>query len=162
MEISMQIIPIECHRQSAIQLFQNLWGTTNMVVSTGQYDIKDLKGFIAMENDQIIGLLSYELKADYLEIISIDSLRTGIGIGSQLLNMVEELAYEKRLNKLGVITTNDNLNALGFYQKRGFRLTEVIPDAVRLARKIKPEIPLKADNGIPIVDELKLVKQLMD
>ena len=46
MEVSMQIIPLECHRQSAIQLFQNLWGATNMVVSTGQYDIKELKALL--------------------------------------------------------------------------------------------------------------------
>ena len=55
-----------------------------------------------------------------------------------------------------LITTNDNLNALRFYQKRGFELVAVHRHAVDESRKIKPEIPLVGENGIPIRDELGL------
>lgn len=60
--------------------------------------------------------------------------------------------------RIWLITTNDNLNALGFYQKRGFRIKAVYPGAVDEARRIKPEIPLAASNGIPIRDEIELEK----
>jgi hypothetical protein len=60
-----------------------------------------------------------------------------------------------------LITTNDNLHALGFYQKRGYVLTKLYPDIVKEARKIKPEIPLVSENGIPIRDELLLEKSLV-
>ena len=55
-----------------------------------------------------------------------------------------------------MITTNDNLRALGFYQKRGFILNKVFFDSIQQARKLKPEIPIKNENGILIRDEIEL------
>jgi hypothetical protein len=55
-----------------------------------------------------------------------------------------------------LITTNDNLNALRFYQKRGFRLAALYPGAVDESRTIKPQIPLVGENGIPLHDEIRL------
>ena len=48
------------------------------------------------------------------------------------------------------------MHALGFYQKRGFRLVAVHPGAVNESRKLKPEIPLIGNDGIPIRDEIEL------
>lgn len=62
--------------------------------------------------------------------------------------------------RISLITTNDNLHALGFYQKRDYRLIEIFPNAVEKAREIKPEIPLVANNGIPIKDEILLRKNI--
>jgi hypothetical protein len=61
---------------------------------------------------------------------------------------------------LRVTTTNDNLNALRFYQRRGFRMTEVRPGAVDRARSQKPSIPLVGEFGIPIHDEIDLERQI--
>ena len=55
-----------------------------------------------------------------------------------------------------MITTNDNLNALRFYQKRGFELVAVHPHAVDEARRIKLEIPMLGEDEIPIRDEIEL------
>jgi hypothetical protein len=55
-----------------------------------------------------------------------------------------------------LITTNDNLDALRFYQKRGFRIAGVRPNALDLSRRIKPEIPLVGEDGIPLRDEIEL------
>ena len=65
-------------------------------------------------------------------------------------------------HKTGVelITTNDNLHALGFYQRRGYRLTQLFPKrSINLENK--PQIPAVADNGIPIRDELRLLKNIL-
>ncbi|TCP29208.1 hypothetical protein EV207_1117 [Scopulibacillus darangshiensis] len=59
-----------------------------------------------------------------------------------------------------LITTNINLHALGFYQKRGYRIVKIIQNAVPKAREIKPGIPLVAENGIPICDEILLKNTL--
>lgn len=59
-----------------------------------------------------------------------------------------------------LITTNDNLLALKFYQKRRFILSKIIHNAVEEARKVKPKIPLIGNAGIPIRDEIVLVKVL--
>ncbi len=105
-------------------------------------------------------MITYIIKNDQIEIISLDSFRENVGIGSQLLKKLEEISEEKDITKISVITTNDNLNALKFYQKRGYSIIKVIPNAVEKARKQKPSIPLFAENGIPIRDEIVLEKYL--
>jgi hypothetical protein len=52
-----------------------------------------------------------------------------------------------------LITTNSNINALRFWQKRGFRLVHIYLGALEESRKLKPIIPLIDDNGIPIREE---------
>ena len=56
-------------------------------------------------------------------------------------------------------TTNDNLPALGLYQSLGFRIVRVRPDAVTRAREVKPQIPVTGYRGIPMRDELDLVRE---
>jgi hypothetical protein len=55
------------------------------------------------------------------------------------------------------VTTNDNLGALAFYQRLGFRLSALRPGAVDEARAtLKPEIPATGEEGLPLRDELEL------
>ncbi|MCI1892371.1 MAG: GNAT family N-acetyltransferase [Schleiferilactobacillus harbinensis] len=156
----MEIVPLNTQRQAVTTLFRQLWGSTEMVISSGTFDIQDLDGLVALEADRIVGIISFTLTPQWLEIVSLDSLVENQGIGSQLLQAAEKIARENDRHQTSLITTNDNLRALGFYQKRGYHLTELYPNAVVKARQIKPEIPLQADNGIPIRDELRLTKVL--
>jgi ribosomal protein S18 acetylase RimI-like enzyme len=59
-----------------------------------------------------------------------------------------------------LVTTNDNVDAIRFYQRRGYRIASIDRGAVDRARSIKPSIPLIGFHGIPIRDELTLVKDL--
>ena len=61
-----------------------------------------------------------------------------------------------------LLTTNDNLDALRLYQRHRFRLVEVRPGAVDLARRAKPSIPAVGAYGIPLRDELILERDLTD
>ena len=150
----------DINKQVLIDLFIDNWGDDEMVVSSGIYQLSDLPGFVAYDEAEIIGVITYIIRNDQIEIISLDSFRENVGIGSQLLKKLEEISEEKDITKISVITTNDNLNALKFYQKRGYSITKVIPNAVEKARKQKPSIPLFAENGIPIRDEIVLEKYL--
>ena len=47
------------------------------------------------------------------------------GVGMQLIKNVIDCAREAGCDCLRLLTTNDNLNAIGFYQKRGFDLAGV-------------------------------------
>ena len=141
--------------------FTEQWGSSEMVISSGVYDCSQLDGFAALdEEDNIVGLITFDRKETELEIISLDSLLEGRGIGGMLLEQVEQLARTEQRSVISLITTNDNLHALKFYQKRGYRLSKLLPNAVDEARKIKPSIPLIGEHGIPLQDELQLVKKL--
>lgn len=96
------------------------------------------------------------------EIMSLNSLAEGKGIGTALLSEVEKAAREQDCRLLKLVTANDNTHALRFYQRRGFVLSKISIGAVEEARKLKPEIPLIGSDGIPIRDEIELVKVLGD
>ena len=85
-----------------------------------------------------------------------DSLEAGIGVGTQLIEAAKHAAASAGSERLWLITTNDNTDALRFFQTRGFSLVAVHRNAVTEARKMKPEIPLYGLNSIPIRDEIEL------
>ncbi|MFD1888421.1 GNAT family N-acetyltransferase [Paenibacillus wenxiniae] len=141
--------------------FSNHWGSNQMITSHGVYDCNTLEGFAVLsELDNIIGLVTYTVEENCYEIISLDSLEENRGIGTMLLHKVETVAQMANKNKVSLITTNDNLHALLFYQKKGYQITRVYPNAVEKAREIKPQIPKLSNEGIPIRDELLLEKIL--
>ncbi|OAN12721.1 GNAT family N-acetyltransferase [Exiguobacterium sp. RIT452] len=153
---------IEEETRSQVKAFFNEhWGSSQMVTSTGVHDCSLLEGFYVTNDDhEIIGLVTYHISSQTFEIISLDSLEEGKGIGSRLMQVVEEEATQQQCNLLTLVTTNDNEHAIRFYQHRGYTVSKVIPNAVDLARKIKPEIPLYNEKGVPIKDEIVLIKHL--
>ena len=84
-----------------------------------------------------------------------------LGMGTRLLAAVEEEAKSRGCDRLVVVTTNDNVDALRFYQRRGFSLVALHRGAVDKSRMLlKPEIPKVGEYGIPLRDELELHKDL--
>jgi GNAT superfamily N-acetyltransferase len=121
----------------------------------------DHPALLVEERAALAGVLTYVLAADSCEILTLHAARRGRGAGTALVTAVERLARDDGCRRLWVLTTNDNLDALRFYQRRGFSLAELHPGAVAAARvQLKPEIPRHGDHGIPIRDELVLEKLL--
>lgn len=131
------------------------WFSTQMVIRGKVFDMTVMDGFAMYEDNDIIGLTTYMIENNECEIMSLDSLKEKQGIGTILVDKVIEAAKEAGCKKVKLITTNDNLNAIGFYQKRGFDLTRIYPNAVDAARKIKPSIPMFGDYNIPLKHELE-------
>ncbi len=136
------------------------WGSDLMAVHGALYRLSELQGFCAIDDDAPAGLVTYQIDEGGCEIVSLDSLRERQGIGSALLQAVEGTARERGCRRLWLITTNDNLPALGFYQRRGFVLAALHRNAVAAVRQIKPEIPVIGIDGIPIRDEIELEKPI--
>ena len=132
------------------------WFTTEMILRGQVVDMTQAEGFFAEEEDEIIGLITYEVSDRILEILSLDSLRPGRGLGTALIERVVQTARELGCRKIVVITTNDNLHALGFYQRRGFDMARLFRGALEVSRRLKPEIPLIGENNIPLRHEIEL------
>ena len=145
---------------TVLEIVTRLWGDAIMVVHGDVFHIAEQPGLMAVLEDQIVGILHYQIGKGECEILSLASLIEGQGIGSTLLREIETIAQTAGCEKLSLITTNDNLHALGFYQRRGFHLAALYPGQVTRAREIKPSIPLVGDYNIPIQDELKLEKSI--
>ncbi len=152
----------ETDRPSLCQFWKEHWGDDFMVAHGRVYNIDQLDGFIALEENTWLGLVTFTVEGDSCEITSLDSLRQGLGIGTTLLKEVEQEARRQGCARLTLVTTNDNTHALRFYQKRGFVLTALRPRAVDESRKLKAGIPLTGNDGIPIRDELELELRFKD
>lgn len=106
--------------------------------------------------DELVGAATFEIRDRECELVTLDAFRQGEGVGSALLESVVDRAAHEQCRRLWLITTNDNLRALRFYQRRGLRLAAVYPGAVEESRRVKPSIRLVGEYGIPIRDELEL------
>ena len=112
---------------------------------------------IATAGDQRAGLVTYIERGGECEILTLHAVRQWAGAGSALIAAIRDLAASHDCRRLWVVTTNDNVDALRFYQRRGFRLVVLRPGAVDESRRTrKPEIPTIGDHGIPLRDELEL------
>ena len=142
------------------QFWVEHWGGEEMVTRGKVYRPEQLEGFVVEDGNDWIGLLTFFIEDGECEITSLNSLREGQGLGTSLIGEVLAEARNQSCNRVFFITTNDNLNALGFYQKRGFELVAVHRGAVNESRKIKPGIPLIGYNNIPLRDEIELEMNL--
>ena len=116
----------------------------------------------AIEDEELAGVLSYDLGPIECEILALYTARQWSGIGSALLGAVVHLATASGCRRCWVVTTNDNVDALRFYQRRGFHLTALRCGAVDEARRVlKPAMALIGEYGIPLRDELELARDLL-
>jgi ribosomal protein S18 acetylase RimI-like enzyme len=137
-------------------LTMQLWGAAEVVVHDGVFYPATLPGFIAERSGRIAGLVTYEVRPGILEIVTINALDLYQGIGTLLIDAVRAEAKRQGCTQITLTTTNDNIGALRFYQRRGFRLSTLRPGAVDRSRQKKPEIPRTGDFGIPLRDEIDL------
>jgi GNAT superfamily N-acetyltransferase len=135
------------------QFWVEHWGGEEMIVHDQIFRPAQLAGFVT---EDWTGVVTYIITGDQCEIISLDSLREGRGIGTSLINAVMKEAQDRSCRRLFLNTTNDNLHALGFYQKRGFELVAIRSGVLNEYRKIKPSIPSVGLNGIALRDEIEL------
>ena len=119
----------------------------------------DHPALIAERDDgSLAGVLTYIVEGDSCEILTLHVADQWTGVGTALL-----AAVERKARRLWLLTTNDNVDALRFYQRRGFRLAELHAGGVDESRaRLKPEIPETGDYGIPIRDELILEKEVSE
>ena len=152
-----RIRPFEdADREWAAELLAREWGDVTVVSRGRLHDPTHLPGFVAEKDGAPVGLATYHIDGENCELVSINSLAPGMGIGSALLSTVKAAAHSAGCCRLWLITTNDNTPALHFYQRQGFRLAALHRDAVSASRAMKPQIPLTGLDGIPIRDELEL------
>lgn len=147
-------------REKVCSIITENWGSYKIVTKGKVHDANSLPGYMAVEDGEIKGLITYWIEDVECEIVSLDSFCENIGIGSMLIEKVIEKAKESKCGRVWLITTNDNTRAIRYYQKRGFSLAAVHIDAIEKSRELKPEIPLYGFDGIPILHEFEFEKRL--
>ncbi len=126
------------------------------------HDVLGLPGFAAWHGSRMGGVATYAGGGPRVElaVLAVAADWRGRGIGGLLVEAVASAVAAEGARELWLVTTNDNLEALRLYQRHQFRLAELRANAVDRARRIKATIPLIGCHGIPIHDELVLVRRL--
>jgi GNAT superfamily N-acetyltransferase len=148
-------------RPWVVELETESWGAPVVARRGELVDPTLLPGFIAWLDRRRAGLVSYDVRGDQCEVVTIRSLSEGRGIGRALLDAVRTAALEAGCRRMWLITTNNNLRALDLYQRWGMDLVALHRHAVTDARsRLKPSIPERDASGVPIAHELELELRL--
>jgi 2-oxo-4-hydroxy-4-carboxy--5-ureidoimidazoline (OHCU) decarboxylase/GNAT superfamily N-acetyltransferase len=127
---------------------------TRMTARLGELlDPLELPGLVAEVGGSPVGLLTYQVKDDEMEALTVYAQASGRGAGSALLAAAVYEARQRGARRLWLLTTNDNLHAIRFYLRRGMHVVRVHERAVNRDRKLKPEMSrVNGENGIPMRD----------
>ena len=143
-------------REWVKNVFREYWGS-EIVVSKGKvHCASEVDGYIAFFKNKKAGLITYQIQRKECEIITLNSFDEGRGVGTSLVVKVKSVAESLKCRRLWLVTTNDNIDGLRFWQRRGFSLVYVHRHAIQDSRKRKPEIPKIGQYGIPIQDEIEM------
>ena len=145
-------------RAAVRELFARDFGRTQIVAFGEVMDIDAMPALVAIQFAGISGALAYRLLGGALHIVALatDPMSQRSGVGGHLLAETELLARRLGLKRLIVSTSNDNLPALYFYQRRGYRLTDLVPDSIIALTKHE----VAGFAGIPVRDEVRLEKRI--
>jgi ribosomal protein S18 acetylase RimI-like enzyme len=155
--MKLSIVQLDNNNRKLVRpLFIDNWGSDVMITKGIKHNFDDLDGFVANRDDSIVGLITFKRSENEIEVISLNSFIENIGTGTALLNKMIDYAKNNTITRLFLSTTNDNLDALKFYQKRNWSICAFYRDTVTEARKIKPSIPVTGCFGIPLEHEIEL------
>ena len=119
------------------------------------HDVSRLPGLVALLDEEPVGYLGYWVDGADVEIVALVSTRTRQGVARALVGELDAIVSAQGARRIVLVTTNDNVPAQRFYRACGFRLVATHVGAVTESRKLKPEIPLLGEGGVPINDELE-------
>ena len=150
----------DADRAAARELFARDFGRTKIVAYGEVMDIDQMPALVAVRYADPSGALAYRLHGDALHIVALatDPMWQRSGVGGHLVAEAELIARRLNLRRLVVSTMNDNLPALYFYQRRGYRMTDFVPSSIIM--HTGQEVAGFA--GIPVRDEVRLEKTLAE
>ena len=157
----MELVPSLPEHRPALEAFLRDWNSLKVARRGVLVDALDHPAVLAWSEGELTGAATYVIDGDGCELLTLHTATRLVGVGSALLAAVQDMARGAGCRRLWVVTTNDNLEALRFYQRRGFRLVQLRPGAVDRSREmLKPEIPSSGEHDIPLRDELELEMSL--
>jgi GNAT superfamily N-acetyltransferase len=157
----MQVRPVVAEDRARVETFLVANNAVRVARRGELVDALRYPAVVAEDDGMLAGVLTYVLHGQACEVLTLNTTVSRRGIGSALLAAVEQIARAAGCRRMWLITTNDNLDAMRFYQRRGFRMAALYADAVTDSRRqLKPGIPEIGDYRIPIRDEVEFEKRL--
>ena len=136
---AMKVRPLDDDdRDWLARLVAHEWGLPVVSVS-GAYDPSNLPGFVAEEGDRRLGVVTYGMRDEECEVVTLNSLEEKRGVGTALLRAVKAIADQDGV-RLWLMTTDDNSNAIRFYENRGMTRAALHRHFIEVVRIYKPDV----------------------
>jgi ribosomal protein S18 acetylase RimI-like enzyme len=145
-------------RVKALELFRHVFRPAQLVSFGEAISLADAAAFVAETDEGIAGALAWRPFDDALHILALatDPMHQRAGVGGHLVAEAELLARRQNWPRVIVTITNDNLPALYFYQRRGYRVSAILRDSIAAQTRDQKAMGFA---GIPILDEIQLAKE---
>jgi ribosomal protein S18 acetylase RimI-like enzyme len=119
----------------------------------------DLRGLVWRDDGgDIAGLVTWHTEGDWAEIVTLEAFEQGRHVGGRLMDGAEEALRREGIRRISITTTNDNVRAIAFYLRRGYRLVQIELDGMERVRDAKPALPYTGHDGLPLLDMLLFEK----
>jgi GNAT superfamily N-acetyltransferase len=160
---AVQLVPSRVEDRKALEAFLRDRNALRVARRGELIDASNHPAVLAWSGDDLVGVATYVIGGAECELLTLHARQLFGGTGSALLTAVRDIARRAGCTRLWLVTTNDNVDALRFYQRRGLRLACLRPGAVDESREtLKPEISKSGSYGIPLRDELELEMELAE
>jgi GNAT superfamily N-acetyltransferase len=137
-------------------LLRERWSDGTVFVRGRLVTPQDVEALGAYRDDELQGVVTWRVEQGTLYLLTLTNITDRRGVGCALLEAMLEMGRRKGFPFMRAMLSNDNVPALRFYQKRGFRIVAVHCGVVDMMRVLKPSIPATGLDGIPIRDEIEL------
>lgn len=126
-----------------------------------EYEAADIEGIVWRDEARgRTGMVTWWIDGAQAEIVSVHAEPQGGGTGTRIIDAAEEELRSRGVKTVVLATTNDNVRALNFYIRRGYRLVRLHLDAMDHVRAVKPDVPSIGREGVPLQDMWELEKIL--
>lgn len=133
------------------------WGSPRMLVGMHTYDVTEIEAQGLYDRDGgLLAFASWKLRDRTVVLCALHALQEGNGFATRMLEEIKQLARRQGARSIRAMVTNDNMPALVFYQKNGFRLSTLYVGAVDAYRPVMPGMLTHGYLGLPIHDALEL------
>ena len=144
-------------KSAFLALMMRHWGSHRMMIGLKLYDCAELPllGLFA-SGGELLAVASWAIDGNVAVLCALHALNEKQGAAARLLEAVKSEAKQHGATRLRAMATNDNLPALAFYQKHGFRFSGLYVEAIDTYRSVIPSIIKTGHQGIPVRDALEL------
>lgn len=147
-------------RKELEELLRLRWPDANLIICGEFVRPEDVEGLGYYADDRLHGIATWRSHGKVMHIVAVNAFTALRGVGVALVDAMKEHGRRNGVTCLRATISNDNVVALRFYQKRGFRLSALHRGIYDAMRAMKPSLPLTGLDGIPMRDELELECEL--
>jgi ribosomal protein S18 acetylase RimI-like enzyme len=146
-------------RDTAVGIFKRHFGHAPMTAFGQPVTLDGAQMLVAEVENEIGAALAWRPFDGAFHIIALatEPMWQRAGLGGHLVAEAELVARREQHDRIVATLANDNIPAMYLYQRRGYRITAVIRDAIAAQRRATDPVGFA---GIPILDELQLAKTL--